>query len=76
MFSSMCHNNDADLDTRNRIRGAGIKGLQAVIRKTISDNLVEDIWDPGYMNKIVPSLLFNMQQVSILWIFFWGGRSF
>lgn len=40
---------------------AGIKGLQGVIRKTVSDDLVENIWEKQHMEKIVPSLLFNMQ---------------
>ncbi len=40
---------------------AGIKGLQGVIRKTVSDDLVENIWERQHMEKIVPSLLFNMQ---------------
>lgn len=43
---------------------AGIKGLQGVIRKTVSDDLVENIWERQHMEKIVPSLLFNMQSVS------------
>jgi protein EFR3 len=40
---------------------AGIRGLQGVIRKTVSDDLVENIWERQHMEKIVPSLLFNMQ---------------
>ncbi|XP_065171331.1 protein EFR3 homolog cmp44E isoform X2 [Atheta coriaria] len=60
-FSAMCHNNDADLPTRDKIRTAGIKGLQAVVRKTVSDDLVENIWESVHMDKIVPSLLYNMQ---------------
>lgn len=59
-FSSMCHSGDSG-ETRNKIRTAGIKGLQAVVRKTVSDELVENIWEPVHMDKIVPSLLFNMQ---------------
>lgn len=39
----------------------GIRGLQGVIRKTVSDDLVENIWDKQHMEKIIPSLLFNMQ---------------
>lgn len=43
-----------------RIRGAGLLGLQGVVRKTVSDDLQVNIWDPVHMDKIVPSLLFNM----------------
>lgn len=35
--------------------------LQGVVRKTVSDDLVENIWEPVHMDKIVPSLLYNMQ---------------
>lgn len=71
-FSAMCHSGEKG-ETRNNIRIAGIRGLQAVVRKTVSDDLVENIWEPVHMDKIVPSLLFNMQvilsvQISILLI--------
>lgn len=35
--------------------------FQGVIRKTVSDDLVENIWEKQHMEKIVPSLLYNMQ---------------
>lgn len=60
-FSSMCHNNHNDANIRDNIRLAGIRGLQGVIRKTVSDDLVENIWEAVHMDKIVPSLLYNMQ---------------
>lgn len=60
-FSSMCHNNDDNPSVRDSIRLAGIKGLQGVVRKTVSDDLVENIWESVHMDKIVPSLLYNMQ---------------
>ncbi|XP_067006457.1 protein EFR3 homolog cmp44E [Anabrus simplex] len=60
-FSSMCHSNHNDPEMRDKIRLAGIKGLQGVVRKTVSDDLVENIWEPVHMDKIVPSLLYNMQ---------------
>ncbi|XP_055296771.1 protein EFR3 homolog cmp44E isoform X2 [Sitodiplosis mosellana] len=63
-FSSMCHGNHENVELRDSIRMAGIKGLQGVIRKTVSDDLVENIWDKHHMEKIVPSLLFNMQNMS------------
>ncbi|GLH01875.1 EFR3-like protein cmp44E [Gryllus bimaculatus] len=60
-FSSMCHSNHCDTDLRDKIRLAGIEGLQGVVRKTVCDDLVENIWAPVHMDKIVPSLLYNMQ---------------
>ncbi|XP_012530283.1 protein EFR3 homolog cmp44E [Monomorium pharaonis] len=60
-YSAMCHSNNDDPTTRKQIRLAGIQGLQGVVRKTLSDDLVENIWEPVHMDKIVPSLLYNMQ---------------
>ncbi|XP_077366246.1 protein EFR3 homolog B [Festucalex cinctus] len=60
-FSEMCHSGYEDPDIRTRIRMAGIKGLQGVVRKTVNDELQANIWDPQHMDKIVPSLLFNLQ---------------
>uniref|UniRef100_A0A673I465 Protein EFR3 homolog B n=1 Tax=Sinocyclocheilus rhinocerous TaxID=307959 RepID=A0A673I465_9TELE len=60
-FSEMCHSNYEDPDIRTKIRMAGIKGLQGVVRKTVNDELQANIWDPQHMDKIVPSLLFNLQ---------------
>lgn len=57
----MCHGNHENIELRDSIRMAGIRGIQGVIRKTVSDDLVENIWDKQHMEKIVPSLLFNMQ---------------
>ncbi|XP_056149908.1 protein EFR3 homolog A [Lampris incognitus] len=60
-FSAMCHSTHEDLDTRTRIRVAGIKGLQGVVRKTVNDELQAIIWEPQHMDKLIPSMLFNMQ---------------
>ncbi|XP_076181106.1 protein EFR3 homolog stmA isoform X3 [Ptiloglossa arizonensis] len=60
-YSAMCHSNHDDPAIRKQIRLAGIQGLQGVVRKTLSDDLVENIWEPVHMDKIVPSLLYNMQ---------------
>lgn len=60
-FSSMCYAINDSVEMQDSMRLAGIKGLQGVIRKTVSDDLVENIWDKQHMEKIVPSLLFNMQ---------------
>ncbi|XP_023662788.1 protein EFR3 homolog B isoform X1 [Paramormyrops kingsleyae] len=61
-FSEMCHSTYEDPDIRTKIRMAGIRGLQGVVRKTVNDELQANIWDPQHMDKIVPSLLFNLQQ--------------
>ncbi|TRY90980.1 hypothetical protein DNTS_023016 [Danionella cerebrum] len=60
-FSAMCHSTHEDPDTRSRIRVAGIKGLQGVVRKTVNDELQAIIWEPQHMDKLIPSMLFNMQ---------------
>lgn len=60
-FASMSHNGDTDDSKRNQLRMAGLNGLKGVIRKTVSDDLQANIWDETHMDKIVPSLLYNMQ---------------
>ncbi|XP_063307116.1 protein EFR3 homolog A isoform X2 [Pelobates fuscus] len=62
-FSAMCHSCHADPDVRTEIRIAGIKGIQGVVRKTVNDELRATIWEPQHMDKIVPSLIFNMQKI-------------
>ncbi|XP_072906417.1 protein EFR3 homolog B-like isoform X6 [Hemitrygon akajei] len=62
-FSEMCHSGNDDVTDRTKIRMSGIKGLQGVVRKTVNDELQANIWEPQHMDKIVPSLLFNLQQV-------------
>uniref|UniRef100_A0A8C4Q735 EFR3 homolog B n=1 Tax=Eptatretus burgeri TaxID=7764 RepID=A0A8C4Q735_EPTBU len=61
-FSSMSHQVYDDPETCTSVRIAGIKGLQGILRKTVQDELQGNIWEVQYMDKIVPSLLFNMQQ--------------
>lgn len=34
-----------------------------MVRKTVNDELRATIWEPQHMDKIVPSLLFNMQKI-------------
>uniref|UniRef100_A0A8C2DPR0 EFR3 homolog Ba (S. cerevisiae) n=1 Tax=Cyprinus carpio TaxID=7962 RepID=A0A8C2DPR0_CYPCA len=53
---------EASRQCHSPIRMAGIRGLQGVVRKTVNDELQANIWDPQHMDKIVPSLLFNLQQ--------------
>ncbi|RWS12247.1 protein EFR3 B-like protein [Dinothrombium tinctorium] len=65
-FSALCHNNASDLNTRKMLRLAGLNGLKGVIRKTVSDDLQVDIWDETHMDKIVPSLLYNLQDKEVI----------
>ncbi|RWS17619.1 protein EFR3 B-like protein, partial [Dinothrombium tinctorium] len=65
-FSSLCHNASIEYKTRKMLRLAGLSGLKGVIRKTVSDDLQVDIWDETHMEKIVPSLLYNMQDQEII----------
>ncbi|KAL8181495.1 UNVERIFIED_CONTAM: membrane anchoring protein efr3a [Gekko kuhli] len=61
-FSAMCHSCHDDPEIQNEIRIAGIRGIQGVVRKTVNDELRATIWEPQHMDKIVPSLLYNMQK--------------
>ncbi|KAK0132830.1 Protein EFR3 A [Merluccius polli] len=65
-FSAMCHSMHEEPETRSRIRVAGIKGLQGVVRKTVNDELQAIIWEPQHMDKLIPSMLFNMQDAEDL----------
>ncbi|XP_065582502.1 protein EFR3 homolog cmp44E-like [Artemia franciscana] len=62
-FSQICHSSHNNPDVRTRLRLAGLKGIQGVIRKTCSEELADSIWIEDRMNLIMPSLLFNMQDV-------------
>ncbi|KAK3734811.1 hypothetical protein QZH41_001042 [Actinostola sp. cb2023] len=61
-FSSMCWYSGKDEHENLNIRAAGLRGLQGVVRKTISDDLQINIWDSAHMAKIVPSLLFILEE--------------
>lgn len=58
-FSSLCHSSHAELPRRRQLRVAGLSGIKGLIRKTVSDQV--NIWNEVHMEKILPSLLFNMQ---------------
>lgn len=64
-FSAMCWCSSGSETDRFRIRLAGLKGLQGVVRKTVSDDLQANIMDDTHMNKIIPSLLFVMEESSL-----------
>ena len=61
-FSAMCWYSSGDKIECFKIRLSGLKGLQGVVRKTVSDDLQVNIWDTTHMNKIIPSLLFVMEE--------------
>lgn len=63
-FCAMCHDNNKDSELHDKLSTAGIQGLHGIIRKTASDDLQINIWASHFMNKIIPSLLFNMQKDS------------
>lgn len=54
------------IECHYRLRVAGLNGLQGVVRKTVTDDLQCNIWKPTHMDKIVPSLLFNMQAAGLV----------
>jgi len=58
-FSSMCH---ASRGNQTRIqRFNGLRGLRGVIWKSVADDLQASIWEKQHMDKIVPSILFNLR---------------
>lgn len=59
-FASMCTSSHPDEGTRTRLRISGLEGLSGVIRKTVNEDLAENIWEITHMQKIVGSLLFNL----------------
>ena len=61
-FSAMCWFSSGSKNDCSRIRLAGLKGLQGVVRKTVSDDLQANIMDDTHMSKIIPSLLFVMEE--------------
>ena len=63
-FSAMCHCGKDNESIKTKIRNAGLRGLQGVVRKTVSDDLQVNIWEAVHMDKIVPSLLYNMHNPS------------
>lgn len=64
-FSAMCWFSSGSEEDCFKIRLAGLKGLQGVVRKTVSDDLQANIMDDTHMSKIIPSLLFVMEENGI-----------
>ncbi|EDO43830.1 predicted protein [Nematostella vectensis] len=61
-FSAMCWNDNENQKHRQQIRTSGLRGLQGVVRKTVSDDLQVNLWDNTHISKIVPSLLFILEE--------------
>ena len=60
-FAAMCQSSHSDIHgTRKRLRISGLEGLLGVIRKTVNEDLAENIWEAKHMDKIISSLLFNL----------------
>ena len=56
-FSEMCYRDGDSTEENKKIKMAGLRGLQGIFRKTVSDDLQVNIWDKAFMGKIIPSLL-------------------
>lgn len=63
-FSQMCHANKATFygDDAGKIRSAGLRGLRGVVWKSVTDDLHPNIWEQQHMDKIVPSILYNLHE--------------
>ncbi|ULU06589.1 hypothetical protein L3Y34_018431 [Caenorhabditis briggsae] len=63
-FSQMCHANPqaAYGEDFRLARCAGLRGLRGVVWKSVTDDLHPNIWEQQHMDKIVPSILFNLQE--------------
>ncbi|CAH8644318.1 unnamed protein product [Schistosoma guineensis] len=58
-FAAMAHASFLNPQERNAVRVAGIQGIQGVVRKMVSDQLILEVHESN-MDKIVLPLLFNM----------------
>ncbi|KAH7727484.1 Protein C32D5.3 [Aphelenchoides avenae] len=58
-FSSVCHASKGEYAVQRRYDG--LRGLRGVIWKSAGDDLNANIWERQHMDKIVPSILFNLQ---------------
>ena len=60
-FSQMSHYETNDPELTTQIRISGLQGIGGVVRKTVNEDLAENIWSQTHMDKIIPSLLYNIQ---------------
>ena len=63
-FTAMCHSNEPNIQACQNIQLHGVRGIRGVIRKTVTDELQVNIWEKQHMDKLIPSLLFTMQNHS------------
>ena len=57
----MCHYETNLPSVTTKIRISGLQGIGGVVRKIENEDLAENIWAPTHMDKIIPSLLYNIQ---------------
>ena len=57
----MCHSETNLPSVTTKIRVSGLQGIGGVVRKIENEDLAENIWAPTHMDKIIPSLLYNIQ---------------
>jgi len=60
-FCQMCHYETNEQSVTTKIRVSGLQGIGGVVRKIENEDLAENIWAPTHMDKIIPSLLYNIQ---------------
>lgn len=60
-FSQMCHYETNDPNVTKQIRISGLQGIGGVVKKTVNEDLTKNIWNQTHIDKIIPSLLYNIQ---------------
>jgi len=60
-FSQMCHYETNDPNVTKQIRVSGLQGIGGVVKKTVNEDLTKNIWNQTHIDKIIPSLLYNIQ---------------
>lgn len=60
-FCQMCHYETNLKSVTNKIRVSGLQGVGGVVRKIENETAAENIWQTTHMDKIIPSLLYNIQ---------------
>jgi hypothetical protein len=61
-FSSMCHAFRGEHTKSQKFNG--LRGLRGVIKKSAGNDIQVSIWEKQHMDKIVPSILFNLPDKS------------
>ena len=60
-FCQMCHYETNLSSVTTKIRVSGLQGIGGVVRKIENETAAENIWQTTHMDKIIPSLLYNIQ---------------